>query len=237
MDPIFRYHPEILRRFPHLVGGMILAKGVRIKESPPALQKAYLEEQRATVQRIGETPLSELPALAAWRGAFRQFGVKPTQYRNAAEALLRRLTKHGEIPYINAVVDMANLVSIRYALPVAAFDIEAVQGKILVKFAEGDERFTPLGRSAVEHPLPGEVIFVDTTGLVVARRWCWRQSDESASRPGTERILFTIESQHEDGANAIRDGLRDLRPLVHEYLGGELVSDVLNAGHPSFEVD
>ena len=39
--------------------------------------------------------------------------------RSAAEALLRRLTKQGSIPSINTLVDIGNLVSIRYALPVA----------------------------------------------------------------------------------------------------------------------
>ena len=72
--------------------------------------------------RIGETPLSELPTLAAWRRAFRAFGVDPTAYRSAAEALLRRLTKQGSIPSINALVDIGNLVAIRYGLPVAMFD-------------------------------------------------------------------------------------------------------------------
>ena len=49
-----------------------------------------------------------------------------------ALALLRRLTKKGDIPSINAVVDICNLVSIRYALPVAAFDLAAITGGVTV---------------------------------------------------------------------------------------------------------
>ena len=98
--------------------------------TPPALKNAYLAEQQATLARIGSTPLSELETLAAWRAAFREFGVNPTKYRSASEALLRRLTKKGDIPGINAVVDLCNLVSIRYALPVAAFDAQPLTGPI-----------------------------------------------------------------------------------------------------------
>ena len=79
--------------------------------------------------RIGETPLSQIPSLAAWRSVFRGFGLDPTQYRGAAEALLRRLTKKGEIPSVNTLVDIGNLVSIRYALPVALFDLRATTGR------------------------------------------------------------------------------------------------------------
>jgi hypothetical protein len=64
---------------------------------------------------------------------FRGFGVDPTQYRSAAEALLRRLIKQGELPSIGTLVDLANLVSIRYALPVAVFDQGGITGGTVVR--------------------------------------------------------------------------------------------------------
>ena len=91
--PTFQYHADIFARYPNLAGGVILAEGVTNGPTPDALREAYMAEQRATLDRIGETPLSELGPLAAWRGAFRGFGVNPTKYRSAPEALLRRLTK------------------------------------------------------------------------------------------------------------------------------------------------
>src|SRR5260221_13362338 len=117
----FRYAPEILERFPSIVGGVIWAGLVRNGPTPDRLREDLAAETARMRARLGDTPLSEVPSLAAWRRAFRAFGVDPTQYRSAAEALLRRLTKGGELPTINAIADLANLVSIRWALPVAAF--------------------------------------------------------------------------------------------------------------------
>ncbi len=152
----FRYDAAILERFPAVTGGVILATGLRNGPTPEPLRAAYLEEQRATLARIGATPLSQLPSLAAWRSAFRRFGVDPTQCRCAAEALLRRLTKKGDIPSINTLVDLGNLVSIRYALPVAVFDRHALTGPLTVRFATGHERYMPLGQPDVtEHPTVG----------------------------------------------------------------------------------
>jgi DNA/RNA-binding domain of Phe-tRNA-synthetase-like protein len=91
--------------------------------------------------------------LAGWRTAFRRFGVDPTQTRSSAEALLRRLTKKGDIPSINTLVDIANLVSIRYALPVAAFDLRHLKLPITVRFATGSEHYTPLGETGMENPI------------------------------------------------------------------------------------
>ena len=135
---------------------------------------------------LGDRPVGTLPSIAAWRRAFAAFGVEPTRYRNAAEALLRRLTKHGEIPSVGTLVDIGNLVSIRYALPVAVLDLAGVAGTINVRFAQGSEEFTNLGTNSVEHPDAGEVAFVDERDVVHARRWCWRQSAQAAARPETE---------------------------------------------------
>ncbi len=181
----FRYDPAVLERFPAVVGGVIHATGVTNGPTPPDLAEAFDAECTAVRARIGATPLSELPTLAAWRRVFRGFGVDPTQYRSAAEALLRRLTKQDELPSIGTLVDLANLVSIRYALPVAVFDQRGAVGGTTVRFARGDERWTDLGSSATEHPEPGEVVFVDDTDVVSARRWCWRQSAASAVGPET----------------------------------------------------
>ena len=82
----FRYAPEILVRYPSVVGGVMLASGLRNGPSSDELRAEYAAEQEAVRERIGETPLSQLPSLAAWRSVFRGFGLDPTQYRGAAEA-------------------------------------------------------------------------------------------------------------------------------------------------------
>lgn len=225
----FQYHPDIITRFPEVVGGVLVARGMSNCPTPDGLKDDYESEQGATIARIGSTPLSEVETLAAWRSTFRGFGVNPTRYRSAAEALLRRLTKKGDIPNINAIVDICNLVSIRYGLPVAAFDARELNLPITVQFSDGSEKFTPLFQKEYEHPEPGEVIFADEGKLVVARRWCWRQSDESATQPHTTDAVFTIESQHTGGQADIKAALSDLEGLLSEYVGGNYEVGVINA--------
>jgi DNA/RNA-binding domain of Phe-tRNA-synthetase-like protein len=223
----FAYHPAITDRFPAIRGGVIHADGLRNGPAPAPLREAFEAEQRATLARIGETPLSEIPSIAAWRRAFRAFGVDPTAYRSAAEALLRRLTKQGSIPSINALVDIGNLVSIRHALPVAVFDQRAVTGTTTVRFASGHETFTDLGSGERESPEAGEVIFVDDAGLVCARRWCWRQSAESASRAETTEILVTVEGHHDGAAAGVEAASHDLEALLVAYASPESIASRL----------
>jgi len=232
----YRYDPDIIERFPAVVGGVIHATGVHNGQTPPRLAAAFRDETLAVRAQIGETPLSELPALAAWRTVFRGFGVDPTQYRSAAEALLRRLTKQNELPSIGTLVDLANLVSIRYALPVAVFDQRRISGGTIVRFARGDERWADLGSSQTEHPEPGEVIFADEANVVCARRWCWRQSIGSAAREDTTAVLVTVEGHHETAEDDVNLALADLEALLATHAApATLRSAVLSARNAAFE--
>lgn len=222
--------PAVSARFPSVVGGVVHAAGLSNGPASEALIVAFEAEQAAVRARIGATPLSELPSLAAWRRAFRSFGVDPTAYRSAAEALLRRLTKQGTIPSINALVDIGNLVSIRYALPVAVFDQRAMTGGTTVRFATGGESFTDLGSGQREAPEAGEVIFVDEAGLVSARRWCWRQAAESASGPTTTEVLVTAEGHHAGADDDVSAAVVDLQALLRRYTSPAAVtSDMVSA--------
>jgi DNA/RNA-binding domain of Phe-tRNA-synthetase-like protein len=224
----FRYHPDILVRYPGVVGGVILAHGMTSGPTPHSLLEAYQEEQQTVKQRLGSTPLSKIESLAAWRNAMRSFGVDPTQYRSAAEALLRRLTKKGDIPSINTLVDLGNLVSIRYALPVAVFDTRVLHSPVTVHIADGSERYTTLGTDEEEHPIKGEVIFSDATNLVIARRWCWRQSESSAAQIDTTDAIIVVEAHHSTAHHDIAAALKDLRELLSTHTAGTFKESILD---------
>lgn len=217
---VFQYDPEIMTRFPETVGGVIVGQDIANTPTSPELRDLYQAEQQAIIERIGDTPLSAIPSLSAWRRVLRGFGVDATKYRSAPEALLRRLTKKGDIPFINTLVDIGNLISIRYALPVAVFDLQKVQGAITVHLADGSEGYQQLGDAEVIHPEIGEVVFSDEAKMVVARRWCWRQSQTSAATEATQNIVITIEAQHENGQADVASALEDMHDLLGRFTEG-----------------
>jgi DNA/RNA-binding domain of Phe-tRNA-synthetase-like protein len=128
--------------------------------------------------------------VAAWREAYRAFGVNPKRARPSVDALLRR----AELPEINRVVDAYNAVSVRYALPVGGEDLDAYQGPARLVRADGDEPFETVrdGRSVIEHPDAGEVIWRDEAG-VTCRRWNWRQCTRTHITERTKNALFILE--------------------------------------------
>jgi DNA/RNA-binding domain of Phe-tRNA-synthetase-like protein len=227
---MFSYVDAVAEAFPAIRAGVIHATGLTNGPSSAELLERYRAEQRAATKRMATTALADLPSIAAWRHAFSQFGTKPTQYRNAAEALLRRLDKQGEIPTVNTLVDIGNLVSIRYAMPVAVFDLAGVAGSLTVRFATGSEQFTDLGSMDAVFPDPGEVIFVDGDGLVSARRWCWRQSARSAAGATTVEALVVIEGLHDLAGDDVRAAAADVcAQFASHQPGSETTSYLLSA--------
>ncbi len=228
----FQYSPQVIENYPQIVGGVIIAREMSNQPTTDSLRKLYLDEQASVKQRIGDTPLSEIESLGAWRRAISAFGVSPTKYRSASEALLRRLTKKGDIPIINTLVDIGNLVSIRYALPVAIFDTRKISGTVTVHYSDGKEPYTELGNDEVLHPEVGEVIFSDEKKMVIARRWCWRQSATSAANEHTTNAVITVEAHHDNAHDDIQHAINDLLTLLNTYAGGTFESAILSKQVP-----
>jgi DNA/RNA-binding domain of Phe-tRNA-synthetase-like protein len=229
-DPVFAYDQTVEDRYPTIRAGIAQATELVNGPSPDGLLAEYRAEQRAVSERLETVAIADLPSVAAWRRAFTLFGAKPTQYRSAAEALLRRLSKTGDIPSINALVDVGNLVSIRHGMPVAVFDLAAIHVPVTVRFATGNEVFNDLGSNQELSPDRGEVVFVDVNNVVCARRWCWRQSAESATSPDTTQALIVIEGLHPTALGDVKVALADLLSLLaSQQPGSRIRSYVLSA--------
>jgi DNA/RNA-binding domain of Phe-tRNA-synthetase-like protein len=119
-------------------------------------------------------------------------------------------------------------------LPMAAFDLRDLTGDLTVRFAHGDEWFTAHDEPEPAHPEPGEVIFVDDTGLIFARRWCWKQSLQSTTGLDTATTLITIEAQHPGGRQDVQAAMHDLLALLERSGSATCRAEVLGADQPGF---
>jgi len=189
----FQHSGEIWRDFPELVPGILFADGITPDAAAGVRSAGYTAIARS---RLAGTTESELPEIRAWRHAFTRMGLKPTQYRCASEALLRRLRKEGDLPPLHPLVDICNAVSAAFAIPVAVFDVRKVTGNLEVRHAAGDEDYLTFS-GQTEHPGPGEVIFADEARQVHARRWTNRQSGLSAVQTSTADALIVAEAMHD----------------------------------------
>jgi len=228
----FGHAADLRERYPELVAVVMRVDGITPDADVAASVAAHTAVARARLE--GRTE-SELPEIAAWRRVYARMGLKPTQYRCASEALLRRLRMDGELPRIHPLVDLANAVSMAYALPVCVIDLDRVAGGIEVRFAAGDERYETFG-GETEHPEPGEVVFRDEEGWAHARRWTNRQSGRSAVRAATSRVLVVSEGVHATAAEDVPRATAALADGIAIAWGTRPRSAVLSVATPAFEL-
>lgn len=205
----FSHSSEIRGAFPELVAGVIHAHGIDAAATVEPAVERYCAAART---RLGAGPESELPEIQAWRRGFSRMGLKPTQYRCASEALLRRFRQEGHLPRIHPLIDLCNALSLAFAIPVAAIDIAKVTDFLEVRHATGTEEYLTFTGTR-EHPEPREIIFADAAQRAHARRWTNRQSGLSAVGGDTTSVLIVAEALH---ATASDDVTRLIAALTGE---------------------
>jgi len=225
----FGHSAALWQQFPQLVPGVLVVAEVHSDVAVP------LEPWHARArERLARGPESELAEVSVWRRAYTQMGLKPTQYRSAAEALLRRFRREGDLPRLHPLVDLCNAVSLAFALPVAVFDLAGVDSRLEVRHAVGGEEHTGFG-GETEHAEPGEVIFADAASHAHARRWTFRQSRRSTVSLGTRDVLIVAEGLHPTAATDVPALIDALSGHLTELWGAPRHRAVLTQAAPWLE--
>jgi DNA/RNA-binding domain of Phe-tRNA-synthetase-like protein len=195
----------------------VVVEGVDNVTRHPAVAR-YVEESLARPARPSWTE----GHLEAWRTAYRAFGAKPQRTPSSVDALLMRLGKDGHLPTINAVVDLYNAISVRYAIPVGGENIAAYVGTPRLTRASGAESFDTMkeGQSVAEAVPAGEVVWTDDR-RVTCRRWNWRQGIRTRIDLQTRRAWFVLERLDPmpldaamEAAFALMETLRQMSPAA-----------------------
>jgi len=180
--------PEIYALRPDFAALSILVAGARNGPSDP-----FGAEQLRLAYEAQEPEWAEAH-LDAWRDAYRAFGAKPQRTPCSVEALRKRAQRDGTLPPVNAVVDLYNAISLRYALPIGGEDADAYAGTPRLVVGQGCEAFDTAqnGELKAEMIDPGEVIWRDDHGAT-CRRWNWRQGVRTRITDDSAAMWFILE--------------------------------------------
>lgn len=223
--------PEIFTRFPGYVRGVVIAHDVGNGPSPVELVQMLRQAEESVRSRVTLEGIAEEPRIKCWREAYREFGAKPSEFRSSVEAMARRALRGDELPAISALVDIGNVVSLRHLIPAGGHAIDLLNGDIELRFATGVEEFVPFGSEEMEHPLPGEVVFVEGD-TVLTRRWTWRQGNHTLTLPETQAIEFNVDGLPPVTRTEIEEACAEVVELVSQFCGGTSRIDYLTAEQP-----
>ena len=218
---------EIFERFPGLKVGVVQGKNIDNRGDGDEIMRLIREREEEIRREFDSETLSQHPKIQAWRRAYSSFGAKPKKYKSSVESLYRMILKRIELRHINKVVDIYNYISLKHTVPVGGDDTAKVDGDIRLKFARGDEPFTPLGTDETESAKEGEVIYADSKE-VLCRRWNWRECEKTKMMEDTKDVLLVIEGLPPVTKEEVKEIIEELSGLIREYCNGETKINILD---------
>jgi lysyl-tRNA synthetase class 2 len=234
---LYRVEPEIFDRFPRFYRGIVVARGIDNSRAD-LLAAQELRDEEAKVRAAGEGVASH-PRLAAWLEAYRGFGADPGKYTPSIVFLIERVIQGKPIASVSPVVDLFNWISLRHLLPAGGDSVDELAGDLTLGLADGSELFSPLARpQSVEHPEPGEVVYVNRrSNRVLCRRWNWRNADFSKIRRDSRNVVINI-----DGLTSVvereevEEATESLAQMILRTCQGVVSTHYLDRRRPEAEI-
>jgi DNA/RNA-binding domain of Phe-tRNA-synthetase-like protein len=147
---------------PLLKVGVVEAAPVRVGPASAALQAEILAlSARMGAAHAGRPP-GEIEGLAPARRLYRAFGIDPTSTRPSSEALLRRILQGKPFPSVNSAVEVCNLCSTSFLLPIGLYDAAKIRGDVSLRSGEPGESYPGIRKDAVN--VAGRPVLVDEEG-------------------------------------------------------------------------
>lgn len=225
--------------FPELSVGAVVAKGVDNSEAKEEELKdilaAELEKANEEAKKyLTAETLSENEVVSVWRQAYQQFKTKKG-VRCSIEALLKRASKGNAVGNINPLVDIYNVISLKYALPCGGEDLDHFVGDLRLTKTEGGDEFLALGDEENDNTLPGEVCYLDDAGAV-CRCFNWRDGVRTMLTEETRNAFLIIECVDPNRKDVMEKAIHELAEATRSYLGGTAEVSILTRENPAIEL-
>ncbi len=144
--------------------GVVEADGVGVRgDAVEVWEELERLASRLREQYAGRSP-SEIEALQPARELYRRTGEDPTKTRPSSEALLRRALRGQPLPRINSLVDVCNLCSLEFLLPIGLYDLDRIHGCVVVRMGRPGEAYESLGKGLLR--AEGRLVVCDEVGPV-----------------------------------------------------------------------
>jgi DNA/RNA-binding domain of Phe-tRNA-synthetase-like protein len=224
---------EVVPRFPQFRVACVAVERLNLVDArSPELDALIAAREEEARRRWADRELSEIPGIAAWRAAYKGFGIKKTSYRSSVERLVKRVKAGERLPAVNTLVDIYNAVSLTHVFCCGADDLDRITPPLAFRYSRPGDTFIDMGaeadESANDPPKDGEVVYADT-GHVLCRRWNWRQDARTGITSATNRAIVTVQA---NGWGDLDAGIADLEELIARFAGGELRVAIADASAP-----
>ena len=195
--------------------GLLALDGVSVREKDEALAAetgSYAEDLRRV---HGDGKSGDVPGAADARALYKALGLDPTKTRPSSEALLRRVLKGEALYRINTLVDAMNLCSLRAQLPFGLYDLDRIEGPVVLRKGAPGESYEGIRKAAVN--VEGRPVLADARGAF------GNPTSDSARTMvtlQTRAALVTVYAPASFSEARLLDILKETEATLVRYCGG-----------------
>ncbi|GAB6944058.1 B3/B4 domain-containing protein [Vulcanisaeta sp. JCM 14467] len=200
--------------------GVGVVNNVKNNEYPSELLAIINEAIKEVRSRYSLDKLKDDPVIRHYRDFYwHELGIDPTKQRPAQEALLRRVLRGEDLPRINPMVDIGNVASIKYLVPIGLYDIDSFGGKdLVIRYARNGEVFNPIG--SPKRSLSDNQIILSTIDGLILHVYPYRDSETTKIRNETRNVLIVIAGVPGIENERLLESAQFIIDLAIKYLGG-----------------
>ena len=154
---------EIRQKIPGFRLGIVTAEKARVSKDCSEFDQYFKQLEHYLKTHYQNVPLSSNPVIGHVRRMYRKIGWEPTRYRPSSEALARRILQGKGLYRILNLVDLGNLVSARFHLPLGLYDFDKIEGSITVDVGKPEESYEGISKKEIH--AKGKMILRDQKGI------------------------------------------------------------------------
>ncbi len=230
----FHVDDVVFDKLPDVCFAVVIAKGIDNSISIDEVSSVLEENAKNCENEFAGLKVKESEAVKCYRDAFTTLAINPNKFMCSIEALLTRIAKGKGMPSINAAVDIANSISLKYKLAIGAHDIGSAEGDFEVRAARESDSFIPFGSAEKEPVDLGEIVYA-SGDTVRTRRWIWRQSELGKITTATKDIFFPIDGFKSVNEQALLLARNELAEQLKNRFNCEVLVGFVDSENRSFE--
>ncbi len=215
---IFSIDKAVSEKYPSIVIGVAIIKGVTIKKSDPELTKE-LDRFISLQKKLNNEAIGAYPEVLSYRKLYKEMGIDWHSRRPSPEALLRRLAQGKELYKINTCVDAYNLTVMKHRVSIGAFDYDKVSFPTVLKFPTRGDEILLLGDKEPTKYKSSELAYFDQNGGYNID-FNYRDAQRTAVSESTANILLNIDAIYDITRDQVEQSLCESIENIQKYCGG-----------------
>ena len=208
-----------------IVAEHVVLDTIAVKKTPRGMQKFLKKEVKAWLDAGASRNADWKKRVDLQNQIKTDLGFSPETFPCAPEMLAKLAEKNDKLPNVSNIVDLYNIISLKYGLSAGAHDTNFLEKNVEISLTKGDEKFLPM--TGKEHLSPenlpiqkGEyAFFLDTQKTTIGCRFDSAQCESSKISEGNTNILvyFQNTKEDEDQNNTAKKAMAEFLELVKLY--------------------